>query len=149
MPFAAAFLASGIAAFVVGIALGFPALRVQNIHPSHLPWCLRYLGLFRWQAFLGQLDSNRTFAHPWIAGQIVSFKPLPNFEFGLTHTIDFGGSGNDAYGFAGFLGRATGFNTGSPLGANTNSRVSVYARARIQRWRGAQGRPGRSGPALG
>ncbi|MBF6558991.1 MAG: hypothetical protein IVW56_01780 [Candidatus Binataceae bacterium] len=119
-------------------ASAFPALRVQNIHPSHLPWLLRYLGLFRWQAFLGQLDSNRTFAHPWIAGQIVSFKPLPNFEFGLTHTIDFGGSGNDAYGFAGFLGRATGFNTGSPLGANTNSRVSVYARARIQRWRGAQ-----------
>jgi branched-chain amino acid transport system permease protein len=30
MPFAAAFLASGLAAFVVGIVLGFPALRVQK-----------------------------------------------------------------------------------------------------------------------
>ena len=30
MPFAAAFLASGVAAFVVGIVLGFPALRVQK-----------------------------------------------------------------------------------------------------------------------
>jgi len=30
MPFAAAFLASGLAAFVVGVVLGFPALRVQK-----------------------------------------------------------------------------------------------------------------------
>ena len=30
MPFAAAFLASGLAAFIVGIVLGFPALRVQK-----------------------------------------------------------------------------------------------------------------------
>lgn len=119
-------------------ASAFPALRIQNIHPSHLPWILRYLGPFRYQAFLGQLDSNRVFSHPWISGQIVSFKPLPTFEMGLTHAIDFGGAGNDNYGFGGFLGRMTGFDTGNPDGANTNSRVSLFARLRIPRLRGTQ-----------
>lgn len=112
-------------------ASAFAALRLQNVHPSHLPSFLRYLGLMRWQAFFGQLDSARTFSRPWIDGQIVSFKPLPNFDFGFSHTIDFGGSGNDNYGLAGFLGRASGFATGNPIGANTNSRFSVFARMRF------------------
>ena len=46
----------------------FPALRIQNIHPGHLPGILRYLGLYRYQAFLGQLDSGRTFSRPWLSG---------------------------------------------------------------------------------
>jgi Capsule assembly protein Wzi len=116
----------------------FPALRMQNIHPTHLPSVLRYLGLFRGQAFFGQLDSNRTFSHPWISGQVVSFKPLPSFEFGLTHTIDFGGRGNDNYGLGGFIGKATGFSTGDAQVANTNTRVSIYAKLRFKRLRGAQ-----------
>ena len=37
-------------------ASAFPALRFQNIHPGHLPSFLRYLGLMRFNAFLGQLD---------------------------------------------------------------------------------------------
>ncbi|HYB91448.1 MAG TPA: capsule assembly Wzi family protein [Candidatus Binataceae bacterium] len=111
--------------------LPFPALRIQNIHPSHLPGILRYLGLFRWQAFFGELDGGRQFAHPWIDGQILSFKPLPNIEYGFTHTIMFGGRGNDHYGFGGFLGRATGFATGSPAGANTNSRGGLYVKYRM------------------
>ncbi len=104
----------------------FPALRVQNIHPLILPWIFRYLGQFRYQAFFGQLDGDRYFAHPWIDGEIFSFKPLPTFEIGFTHTIDFGGVHNDTYSIPGFLGRATGFATGSPVGANTNSRGGVY-----------------------
>jgi len=71
----------------------FPALRIQNIHPTLLPWVFRYLGQFRYQIFFGQLDGDRYFAHPWIDGEIFSFKPLPNFEFGFTHTIDFGAPG--------------------------------------------------------
>jgi len=116
----------------------FPALRFQNIHPGHLPGVLRYLGLFRWNAFIGQLDSDRTFAHPWIAGQIFSFKPLPDLDFGLTHAIAFGGRGNDNYGIGGFFGRATGLATGNAAGANTNSRVSLYAKLRFPRLRGAE-----------
>ncbi len=119
-------------------ALPFPALRVQNIHPSHLPWMLRYLGLFRWQVFMGQLDADRTYARPWIDGEILSFKPLPWFEYGIEHTIMFGGRGNDNYGFAGFAGRATGLDTGNPSGANTNSRGGLWLKLTIPQLRGAQ-----------
>jgi hypothetical protein len=104
----------------------FPALRIQNIHPTLLPGFLRYLGQFRYQAFFGQLDDDRYFAHPWIDGQIFSFKPLPTFEIGFTHTIVFGGRYNDNYSFSGFVGRATGFDTGSPTSGNTNSRGGIY-----------------------
>lgn len=113
----------------------FPALRMQNIHPNHLPWIFRYLGLVRYQIIFGQLDADRTFARPWISLQQVSFKPLPNFEFGLNHTIMFGGTGNDNYSLAGFMGRATGLDTGNPSGANTNSRGDIYLKFRIPRLR--------------
>lgn len=109
----------------------FEAVRVQNIHPTLLPGFLRYLGPFRGQHFIGRLDHSRTFAYPWISGQIFSFKPLPTFEFGVTHVIMFGGRSNDNYGFAGFMGRMTGFNTGSPASGNTNSRGGIYFKFRF------------------
>jgi hypothetical protein len=119
-------------------ASAFPALRMQNIHPSHLPSLLRYLGLMRFNAFLGQLDGDRAFAHPWVAGQIVALKPLPDLDFGVTHAIAFGGRGNSNYGFGGFFGRMTGIDTGNSQGANTNSRVSVYTKLRFPHLRGAE-----------
>jgi Capsule assembly protein Wzi len=116
-------------------ATPFVALRAQNIHPTLLPGFLRYLGQFRYQVFFGQLDGDRYNSHPWIDGQIFSFKPLPNFEFGFTHTIAFGGRYNDNYSFGGFIGRATGFNTGNPQSANTNSRGGIYLKFYIPRMR--------------
>lgn len=116
----------------------FPALRVQNIHPLVLPWAFRYLGQFRYQIFFGQLDGDRFFARPWIDGQIFSFKPLPDFEFGLTHAIMFGGRFNDFYSPPGFLGRATGFSTGDPEQGNTNSRGGVYLKLRLPLLRNLQ-----------
>lgn len=116
----------------------FPALRAQNIHPIILPGFLRYLGQVRYQAFVGQLDGERYFSHPFIDGQIITFKPLPTFEFGLTHTIDFGGAHNDSYSMLGFLGRATGLATGSSINANTNSRGGVFMKFNFPSLRGAQ-----------
>jgi capsule assembly protein Wzi len=119
-------------------ATPFVALRWQNIHPTLLPGFLRYLGQFRYQVFFGQLDGDRYNAHPWIDGQIVSFKPLPTFEFGFTHAIDFGGRYNDHYSFSGFLGRATGFHTGSIQSGNTNSRGGIYLKFYFPRLRNLQ-----------
>jgi len=116
----------------------FPALRAQNIHPFLLPWFFRYLGQFRYQLFFGQLDHGRQFSRPWIDGQVFAFKPLPNFEFGLTHAIMFGGSGNDNYGFTGFLGRATGFSTGDPSNGNTNTRAGIFLKTNFPSLRGVQ-----------
>ena len=119
-------------------AYPFLAVRLQNIHPIHLHWIFRYLGPFRFQIFFGQLDDDRYFSQPWIDGEIFSFKPLPTFEFGLTHTIMFGGDFNNNYTWMGFLGRATGLSTGSPIGANTNSRGGIYLKFYVPKLRGLQ-----------
>jgi hypothetical protein len=118
--------------------LPFPALRVQNIHPSHLPGFLRYLGLMRHQAFLGQLDAGRTFSRPWLSGQLISFRTLPFLEWGIDHTIMFGGAGNDNYSALGFLGNLTGLSTGDAKTANTNSRFGLFARVYIPKLRNTQ-----------
>jgi hypothetical protein len=116
----------------------FPAVRIQNIHPKLLPWFFRYLGQFRYQVFFGQLDDDRYFKHPWIDGQIFSFKPLPTFEIGFTHAILFGGSHNNNYDAEGFLGRATGFRTGNPSEGNTHSRGGAYVKFYFPSLRGLQ-----------
>jgi hypothetical protein len=111
-------------------------LRAQNVHPKLLPGVFRYLGQYRSQFIFGQIDGPRPFLHPWIFGHIASFKPLPNFEFGLTRTIAFGGHDNNNYGIGGFFGRLTGINTGNPNGANTNSRGGGYLKFRFPKLRG-------------
>lgn len=112
------------------------AIRVQNVHPKMLPGIFRYLGQYRSQFIFGQLEGPRPFLHPWIFGHIASFKPLPNFEFGLTRTIAFGGHNNDHYGVSGFFGRLTGIATGNAHSGNTNSRGGVYLKFRFPKLRG-------------
>ncbi len=124
-----------------------PGFRLQTVHPKILPYFLRYLGQVRVQFFFGRLDAGRvpskesptsptaTFARPWIDGQIVSFRTLPNFEWGLTHAIMFGGAGNNGYSTLGFIGRASGFNTGSNTSGNTNSQGGVFLKFRFPRFR--------------
>jgi hypothetical protein len=116
----------------------FPALRIQTIHPGHLPWIFRYLGLYRYQAFLGQLNSGRTFSRPWLSGHVITFRTLPSFEWGLEHTIMFGGSGNNNYGPGGFLGNLTGLSTGNSNQYNTNTRFGIFGKVYIKRLRDAQ-----------
>ena len=123
-----------------------PALRLQTIHPSYLPWILRYLGPGRREIFMGQLDQGRldnlgvplreqtglpVVSRPWIVGHVLAFKPLPWLELGMTRVILFGGSNNDHYNFSGFLGRFTGLNTGRPNNGNTHSRGGLFMRLRI------------------
>ena len=124
-----------------------PGFRLQNVHPFLLPGFLRYLGQFRMQVFFGRLDAGRfpasesptgplaTFAHPWFSGQTLAFRTLPNFEWGLTHAIMFGGSGNNHYTPFGFIGRATGINTGNAQSGNTNTQAGVYLKFRFPRLR--------------
>jgi hypothetical protein len=116
----------------------FPAVRLQNIHPKLLPWVFRYLGQFRFQLFFGQLDDDRYYAHPWIVGQIISFKPLPTFELGFSHAILFGGQHNNNYNVQGFIGRATGFATGNAQDGNTHSRGGLYVKFYFPSLRGLQ-----------
>jgi hypothetical protein len=116
----------------------FSALRIRNIHPGHLPWIFRYLGLYRYEAFLGQLNSGRTFSRPWLSGHMITFRTLPSFEWGLEHTIMFGGSGNDNYSPLGFLGKMTGLSTGNSQQSNTNTRFGIFGKVYIKQLRDTQ-----------
>ena len=117
----------------------FWGVTAQGIHPSYLPWILRYLGPGRREVFMGQLDADRASSqHPWIVGHVLVFKPVPYLEFGITRTIIFGGRNNDHYNSAGFLGRFTGIATGSPVQGQTKSRGGVFFKFHIPKLRGLQ-----------
>jgi membrane-associated phospholipid phosphatase len=82
-----------------------PMFRMDSVSPYEIPLLSRLLGPARTQFFLGRL-SGQTWAEsttfngpglpsqPWLHGTMVSFKPTPNFEFGLGFTAQFGGTGN-------------------------------------------------------
>src|SRR5271167_2802680 len=107
-----------------------------NVHPSLLPWFLKYLGQCRHNIFFGQLDGHSPWTHPWLSGQGLAFKPLPNFEFGVDHVIMFGGRNNDSYSWAGFFGRASAFSTGTPSSGETHSQAGLWLRIRFPKLRG-------------
>jgi Capsule assembly protein Wzi len=152
----------------------FPALTFESVHPSLLPGFLRYLGPYRHQVFIGKLGYGRydealpqnegqpliekNYPYPWISGQVIAFKPLPTFEIGFDHVIMFGGTNNNNYSALGWLGRATGLDTGTacqsvpvpgaPPGtpaqcvpgtaANTNSRGGIFLKIYVPRLRSTQ-----------
>jgi hypothetical protein len=146
----------------------FPALILNSVHPTLWPWLLRYLGPARHQVFIGKLGHARydevpptapgqeaiikNYPYPWIAGQVLAFKPLPTFEIGFDHTVQWGGTNNNNYSALGWLGRATGFDTGAPCqavpgqptqcipgtSANTKSRGGIFLKFYVPRLRGTQ-----------
>ena len=82
--------------------------RVNRITPLQLPGFLRWLGLMRTEFFFGQLAGYEfVFSplglvgqfgqsldpQPFIHGQMISFKPTPNFEFAFFRTTIYGGPG--------------------------------------------------------
>lgn len=80
--------------------------RISTVQPLELPWIAKYLGPTKGEIFFGQLEGHRytrTFEglfgpnldkQPYIHGYKVSFKPTNNFEFGVSVTTIWGGSGS-------------------------------------------------------
>jgi hypothetical protein len=83
-------------------------LRYDRVRPVELPGVLRLLGPIRFQFLVGRIAGDQfvhtdetTFGAPGIAlgdqpfvhGEKISFKPTPNFEFGISRTVLFGGKG--------------------------------------------------------
>ena len=81
---------------------------INRITPLELPRFLRWLGPMRTEFFLGQLTGQQFMLtpsgpigqygqslnpQPFIHGQLISFKPTPNFEFAFYRTTIFGGPG--------------------------------------------------------
>ncbi len=83
-------------------------LRYDRVRPFELPGFLKLLGPIRVELLVGRLagaqyvhTAHVTFGTPGVAlnnqpfihGEKFSFKPTPNFEFGVSRTVLFGGKG--------------------------------------------------------
>lgn len=80
-------------------------IRLNKVSPVEIPLLSKFLGPLRYDMFFGQTDGYQHIltsqgllgphlgTQPFIQGQRFTFKPTPNFEFGLTRTGVFGGSG--------------------------------------------------------
>jgi hypothetical protein len=81
---------------------------INRITPLELPRFLHWLGPMRTEFFFGQLTGHEFMLtpsgpvgqfgrsldpQPFIHGQLISFKPTPNFEFAFYRTTIFGGPG--------------------------------------------------------
>lgn len=60
---------------------------------SRLPAFLKFLGPARSESFIGRLEGHSYIPHPYIYGNKVNFKPLPNLELGFGRTVTIGGTG--------------------------------------------------------
>ena len=83
-------------------------LRYDRVQPIVLPGFLKLLGPIRAQLLIGRLAgaqyihaAHTTFGtpgvaidnQPWIHGEKFTFEPTPNFQFGVSRTVLFGGKG--------------------------------------------------------
>ncbi len=83
-------------------------LRYDRVRPFALPGVLKLLGPIRAQVLIGRLSGTQLVRpstlfgtpgvaladQPFIHGEKVSFKPTPNFEFSVSRTVIFGGTGS-------------------------------------------------------
>ena len=82
--------------------------RINRVTPFKLPWIFGYLGPMRVEFFVGQYAGYQFMftpsglvgqfgqslhPQPILHGERFSFKPTPNFEFGMSRTTDYGGPG--------------------------------------------------------
>jgi hypothetical protein len=82
--------------------------RINRVTPFKLPGILGFLGPMRLEFFIGQYSGyefmftpeglvgqygQSLHPQPIVHGERFSFKPTPNFEFGMSRTTDYGGPG--------------------------------------------------------
>ncbi len=84
-------------------------LRINRVEPLVVPFVSKLLGPVRYDLFLGRLEGHISPRAPWIQGQKISFKPTPNFEFGVSRTIIFAGEGHVPFTFGSFWNSFTSF----------------------------------------
>ncbi|MGD8574817.1 MAG: capsule assembly Wzi family protein [Gammaproteobacteria bacterium] len=83
---------------VLGLnARPFPAIGLRRVRatPFRSHW-LSWLGPWRLDACLGQLESNRYVPNTRMLGLRFSFRPLPHLQIGLYRTAEWGGDGKDS-----------------------------------------------------
>ncbi len=104
------------------------SLRINRTEPLWIPLLSKLLGPVRYDLFLGGLKGHTSPVGPWIQGQKVSFKPSPNFEFGVSRTIVFAGKGHVPLTFGSFWNSFTSFsNVPDNVKFSRNDPVALYS----------------------
>jgi Capsule assembly protein Wzi/PAP2 superfamily len=70
-------------------------VRVVNSEPERLSGFLKYLGPITLDSFFGRLSGGYYIPHPFIYGNKITLRPLPNLEIGYSRTVTIGGHGGD------------------------------------------------------
>jgi hypothetical protein len=71
----------------------FYVARLDRVTPFKLPSVFKYLGLFRYDAFFGQLVNHSFPPRAYMHGEKISLKPTENLELGFSRTAVFAGEG--------------------------------------------------------
>jgi hypothetical protein len=83
--------------------------RINRVEPLQVPLLSKVLGPIRYDFIVGSLKGHTSPVGPWIQAEKVSFKPSPNFEFGLSRTIVFAGKDHVPLTFGSFWNSFTSF----------------------------------------
>ena len=105
-------------------------VRLTNPSPALLPWFFKYLGPFRFDLFLSELEESRVVPEPYFGGLRLEFKPLPWLSLGGCRTVMFGGDGRPSVDFSDFMTIIGGKNL-SGDDDTSNSIAALDARLRI------------------
>jgi Capsule assembly protein Wzi/PAP2 superfamily len=66
--------------------------RITREEPFEIPYFSKLVGKMKVDFFIGKLSGNGFPARPSIHGEKITFKPVPNAEFGFSRTSEFGGA---------------------------------------------------------
>lgn len=72
-------------------------VRLTNESPSELPWVFKYLGPFRFDLFVSRLEEDRAVPEPYFAGIRLNFRPVYEFELGMSMMVMTGGEGRPPF----------------------------------------------------
>jgi hypothetical protein len=91
-------------------------VRLVNSEPTRLPGFLKYLGPLRVDQLIGRQGGDTFVRRPFIYGNKINLKPLPNLEIGYGRTVTIGGRGGDPLTFGNFFDSFLGRQSNTTLG---------------------------------
>ncbi|HWF66468.1 MAG TPA: capsule assembly Wzi family protein [Acidobacteriaceae bacterium] len=78
------------------------SFRINRVEPLHIPLLSILLGPIRYEFLVGKLEGHTVPMDPWVHMEKFAFNPTPNFEFGFSRTIIWGGKGHAPITFGSF-----------------------------------------------
>ncbi len=71
------------------------AFEINRVEPLHIPLFSDIFGSVRYDFSIGTLQGHTSPNAPWVHAEKISFRPTPNFEFGIERNVLWGGKGHE------------------------------------------------------